>query len=63
MIPEFPALPDWPELHWQLEDNGRYSLDEADVDKVLNYWENSIPFYKYEMERYQAIIGIIIDHL
>ena len=63
MIPELPELPSWPELHWQLEDNGRYSLDEADVDKVLNYWENSIPYYLYEMERYQAVTQILIDHL
>ena len=63
MMPEFPELPDWPELHWQLEDNGRYSLDEADVDKVLDYWENSIPYYLYRIEYFRNVTEIIMDHL
>ena len=63
MMPELPELPAWPELHWQLEDNGRYSLSETDVDRILDYWENAIPHYKYEMEIYKKAAEIIIDHL
>lgn len=63
MIPEFPDLPEWPQLQWQLEDNGRYSLDEADVDKVLDYWENQIPYYLYKIKEYRAVMQIITDRL
>lgn len=63
MLPELPELPEWPKLSWTLEPSGRYSLSEADVDKVLDYWENQIPRYRYELEVYGRTITVIVEHL
>lgn len=62
MLPEVPELPAWPDLDWQYQD-GRYSLTEADVDKVLDYWENKIPQYQYEIELFKEKLAIVMDHL
>lgn len=62
MVPELPELPKWPKLHWEFRD-GFYCLDEADVDKVLDYWENRIPLYRSEIEIYKQKMKIILDHL
>ena len=63
MVPDLPVLPAWPKLSWILEENGRYSVDETDVDKILDYWENQIPAYLHEMEIYQETLNIILGHL
>lgn len=62
MIPELPELPQWPELRWEYRD-GYYCLDEADVDKVLNYWENRIPLYQSEIELFKRKLSIVMDRL
>ena len=61
-IPEHPVIPAWPCVTWEYED-GRYSLSEEDVDKVLNYLENEIPFYAFEVEQYEAQLQIVLDAL
>lgn len=62
MLPEVPELPEWPDLDWQYQD-GHYSLSEADVDKVLDYWENKIPQYQYEIKLFKEKLAIVMDHL
>ena len=62
LVPDLPELPAWPKLQWEYSD-GRYSLSEADVDKVLDYWENKIPLYQYQMEIYKKELTVILDHL
>lgn len=61
-IPEHPVLPSWPLVTWEYLD-GRYSLGEEDVDKVLNYLENEIPLYKYEVKQYQEQLDVVLDAL
>lgn len=53
MIPPLPSIPSFPELTWEFKD-GRYSIDEADVDKLLDYGENKLTLYRYQMDVYQA---------
>lgn len=62
MMPEHPDLPEWPQLSWSYQD-GRYSLDEADVDKILDYWENRIPQYRHDVQIYLDTVNVIIEHL
>ena len=62
LMPDMPTLPEWPKLDWQYID-GWYCLSEADVDRVLDYWENQIPAYKYELEKYQKKMTVIITAL
>lgn len=62
MAPEIPELPAWPQLAWTYRD-GLYCLTEEDVDKILDYRENKIPAYLYEMEIYKAKIEMILEHL
>ena len=61
-IPEHPVLPEWPCVSWEYDD-GRFSLSEEDVDKVLNYLENEIPLYTFEVEQYEAELNIVLDAL
>ena len=61
-IPNHPVLPSWPCVTWKYED-GRYSLSEEDVDKVLNYLENEIPLYTFEVEQYEEQLQIVLDAL
>ena len=53
MIPTPPSIPSFPELSWEFKD-GRYSIDEADADKLLDYGENKLPLYRYQMDVYQS---------
>ena len=59
MIPDLPELPPFPELHWVLEENGRYSISEEDANRLLDYRDNELPQYRFEIERYQKEIQII----
>ena len=61
-VPDLPAYPQWPDVTWSYED-GKYYLNEADVDKVLDYLENSIPLHRFELEQYQEQLQIIFDGL
>ena len=58
MIPLLPPIPSFPELTWEFKD-GRYSIDEADADKLLDYGENKLPLYRYQMNVYQASLESI----
>lgn len=59
MIPDLPELPDWPDLEWHYID-GWYCIDEADADQLLDYWENLIPEYLWEIEQYKKKLAVVI---
>lgn len=61
-IPTLPSIPSWPNVSWFYED-GKYSLNESDVDKVLNYLENEMPLYEFEINRFEEDVLIIINGL
>ena len=63
MIPDLPELPSFPELQWILEENGRYSIQEEDADRLLDYRDNELPLYRFEIERYQSELRVITDSL
>ena len=58
MIPPLPSIPSFPELSWEFKD-GRYSIDEADADKLLDYGENKLPLYRYQMNVYKSSLESI----
>ena len=63
MIPDLPELPPFPELQWMLEENGRYSISEEDADRLLNYRDNELPLYRFEIERYQREMRILAESI
>ena len=62
MLPQLPEFPVLPELCWEYKD-GRYSLSEEDVDKLLSYFENDIALYKWELEQYEKKLEVIVTTL
>lgn len=62
MLPQLPEFPVLPELCWEYKD-GRYSLSEADTDKLLSYFENDIALYKWELGQYEKKLEIVIDRI
>ena len=62
MIPVLPEVPSLPELKWTYRD-GLYCLEEHDVDKLLNYGENDLPLFRWQLEQYQRKLEIILQSL
>ena len=62
MLPKLPEFPVLPELCWEYKD-GRYSLSEEDVDKLLSYFENDIALYKWKLGQYEKKLEIVIDRI
>ena len=62
-IPDLPELPQFPELQWLLEENGRYSISAEDADRILDYRDNKLPLYRFEIEKYQRELRIIADSI
>lgn len=62
MIPDLPDIPSFPQLTWTYAD-GLYSITEADVDKLLNYGENELPRYRYQMQIYEQSLEVIKEAL
>ena len=61
-FPHLPEVPSFPELHWAYQD-GLYGIGEDDVDKLLNYAENTIPLFKHNLETYEEKVNVIITAL
>ena len=61
-MPELPDIPVWPDVTWTFED-GLYCLDEHDADMVLDYLENRMPMYRFEMESYGEQMQAVKDGL
>ena len=62
MLPRLPEFPVLPELCWEYKD-GRYSLSEEDVDKLLSYFENDIALYKWELGQYEKKLEVVVNTL
>lgn len=62
MIPVLPEVPSLPQLTWTFQ-NGLYCLDEQNVDKLLNYGENTLPYFRWELEQYQRKLDVILQSL
>jgi hypothetical protein len=60
MIPALPAVPELPVLNWQYKD-GLYCLSETDVDLFLDYKDNTLPRFKWEMDQYRRKLEIVIE--
>lgn len=60
MIPELPEVPDFPALSWSYS-NGLYSISEEDVDKLLDYGENMIPRFRWDLEQYEKKLNVIVQ--
>lgn len=62
MIPELPEPPQFPVLHWSYSD-GLYSIGEEDVDKLLDYGENKLPRFRWELEQYRKNLDVVLGAL
>lgn len=62
MVPELPKHPELPALSWEYKD-GRYSISAEDADLFLDYGENQIPLYLYQMEVYKEKLDILLEAL
>lgn len=62
MVPELPVVPAFPVLHWSYS-NGLYSIEEDDVDRLLDYGENRIPRFRWELEQYQKKLETVLQYL
>lgn len=61
-FPHLPEVPSFPELNWKYQD-GLYGIGEEDVDKLLNYAENTIPLFKHNLKTYEEKVNVIIKAL
>lgn len=62
MIPSLPEIPSMPELTWSFKD-GLYCITESDADKLLDYGENRIPLFRYELNLYKRQLDIVLKQL
>lgn len=60
MVPALPEVPSFPALDWQYRD-GMYCLTENDVDLFLDYRENALPIYIWEMQQYRKKMDAILE--
>ena len=58
MIPPLPEVPPLPPMTWTFE-KGLYCVSETDVDKLLDYGENKLPRFRWELEQYKKQLEII----
>ena len=61
-LPEAPTLPSVPSLTWTFKD-GLYGLNEADVDLLLDYFENSLREFSLDYEAWQKEVSVVIGNL
>lgn len=62
MVPETPTIPPFPTLHWSY-DNEKYCINENDADKLLDYGENKMPLFIYQLDQYTRQIQLIFKAL
>lgn len=62
MVVEAPSLPPFPELGWSYQD-GMYCIGESDADKLLDYGENALPLFRYELDQYTRQVHTILEAL
>ena len=62
MIPVLPDVPSLPKLTWTYQ-NGLYCLDEQNVDLLLDYGENTLPNFRWQLEQYRKKLEIVLESL
>ncbi|MBO4393512.1 MAG: hypothetical protein J5800_04130 [Spirochaetales bacterium] len=62
MIPVLPEVPSLPELTWTYQD-GLYCLDEQNVDKLLDYGENTMPRFRWELDKYRRELEVVLSSI
>ncbi len=62
MIPVLPEVPALPQLTWTYQD-GLYCLDEQNVDSLLDYGENTLPLFRWELDQYRRKLDSILQAL
>lgn len=62
MIPVLPDVPSLPQLEWVYHD-GLYCLDERNVDILLNYGENTLPHFRWELDQYCKKLDAVVSGL
>ena len=62
MIPVLPEVPALPQLTWTYQD-GLYCLDEQNVDRFLDYGENTLPLFRWEMDQYRRKLESVLQAL
>lgn len=62
MIPVLPEVPSLPQLTWTYHD-GLYCLDEQNVDSLLDYGENTLPLFRWELDQYRRKLDSILQAL
>ena len=62
IIPKLPEVPTLPQLSWTYKD-GLYCLDEDNVNKLLDYGENTLPLFRWEMQQYQRKLDAVLSAL
>ncbi len=60
MIPALPEVPALPQLTWTYQD-GLYCLDEQNVDKLLDYGENTLPRFRWELDQYRRKLDSVLQ--
>ena len=62
MLPDPPEVPELPALRWSYKD-GLYSLTEEDVDKWLNYKENTLPGFVFDYRAWIEEVKVVMNNL
>ena len=62
MIPVLPEVPSLPQLEWTYQD-GLYCLDEHNVDLLLDYGENALPHFRWELDQYRKKLDSVVSGL
>lgn len=62
MIPALPEVPSFPELSWSFHD-GLYCISEGDADRLLDYGENRLPLFRWELASYEKQLALIVEQL
>ena len=62
MIPSMPVFPVWPAVLWTYQ-NGMYCLSESDVDIILDFGENILPQFHWELDQYERQLKVVIEEL
>ncbi len=60
MVPALPDVPELPILNWQYKD-GLYCVSETDVDLFLDYKENTLPRFRWEMDQYRRKLETVLE--
>ena len=62
LLPDPPEVPELPALHWSYKD-GLYGLSEEDVDRFLNFKENTLPGFVFDYRAWIEEVQVVLNNL